>query len=301
MKPAIEPILELREVARCILGAKGMIRAAKRALDVAQNRIDPMKLGVLRTGTPAARHHRVVGTPRLGHGMKTRQPITEHPAAFAQVLASPRGELDATEPVDDRELHPLRMAPVVGLDGGDDGGLSGCPATGLPAASLAAQVGVIELDAPGKRVLAVALHHHLHQLVLHAPGGVVGDAEMAMQLHRRDALLVLGHEVEGLEPHAQRQLGGIEDSACGHRGLAMAAMALLELAGGQLAAAVMATVRALESVRPSPSIQGGEALVLGSVECEKLAQADTFLELYRIARHVKSPFLVGELHGKWYK
>ena len=51
-----------------------------------------MKLGMLRTGTPAARYHRVVGTPRIGHGMKTRQPIGEHPAAFAQVLASPRGE-----------------------------------------------------------------------------------------------------------------------------------------------------------------------------------------------------------------
>ena len=53
MKPAIEPIFELREVALCILGAKGVIRAAKRALDVAQNRIDPMKLGMLRTDTPA--------------------------------------------------------------------------------------------------------------------------------------------------------------------------------------------------------------------------------------------------------
>lgn len=52
MKPAIEPILELREVAPWVLGTKGVIRAAKRALDVARNRIDPMKLGMLRTGPP---------------------------------------------------------------------------------------------------------------------------------------------------------------------------------------------------------------------------------------------------------
>ena len=132
MKPAIEPILELRKVALCILGAKGMIRAAKRALDVPQNRIDPMKFGMLRTGTPASRHHSVMGTPRIGHGMKTRQPIGEYSAAFAQVLASPYGEFDAAEFFDDRELHALRMAPVVGPDGGDEGSLSGRPATGLP-------------------------------------------------------------------------------------------------------------------------------------------------------------------------
>ena len=139
MKPAIEPILELREVALCLFGAKGVVGAAKRALDVAQNRIDPMKLGMLRTGPPAPRHHRVMGTPRIGHGMKTRQPIREHPAACAQVLPRPCGELDVAEPLDDRELHALRMAPVVGLDGGEEGGLAGRPATGLPAASLTAQ------------------------------------------------------------------------------------------------------------------------------------------------------------------
>ena len=65
---------------------------------------------------------------------------------------------------------------------------------------------------------------------------------------------VLGHEVQGLEPHRQRQLGGVEDGPCGHRGPAMAAMALLELAAGQLAVAVMATVRTHEAIGPSPLV-----------------------------------------------
>ena len=52
---------------------------------------------------------------------------------------------------------------------------------------------------------------------------------MAIQLHRRDAVLVLGHEVDGLEPHGERQLGGIEEGARGHRDLATAAMALWSL------------------------------------------------------------------------
>ena len=37
MKPAVEPMLELREVTLCIFGVKGVIHAAQRALDVAQN------------------------------------------------------------------------------------------------------------------------------------------------------------------------------------------------------------------------------------------------------------------------
>ena len=75
---------------------------------------------------------------------------------------------------------------------------------------------------------------------------------MAVQLHRRDPFLVLGHEVDGLEPHREGQLGGVEDGACGNRGLAVAAIALLELAAAQLAASVMATVGAQKPIGPSP-------------------------------------------------
>ena len=66
---------------------------------------------------------------------------------------------------------------------------------------------------------------------------------MAVQRHRRDAFLVLGDEVDGLTPHRERQLGGLEESAGGDRGLAVAAMALLELATGQLATFVVAAMR----------------------------------------------------------
>ena len=71
---------------------------------------------------------------------------------------------------------------------------------------------------------------------------------MAVQLHRRDPFLVLGHEVDGLKPHRQGQLGGVEDGSCGDRGLAVAAIALLELAAVELAASVVATVRAQKPI-----------------------------------------------------
>ena len=89
---------------------------------------------------------------------------------------------------------------------------------------------------------------------------------MAVQLHRRASFLILCHEVDGLKPHGEGELGGLEEGAGGDGSLAVAVVALLELAGVQLAAAVMATVGADEAVGPAPLIEGIEALVFGSVE-----------------------------------
>lgn len=108
---------------------------------------------------------------------------------------------------------------------------------------------------------------------------------MVVQLHRRTSFLVLSHEVEGLEPQRERTLGGVDDGAGGARCLAMAAVALLELLAGQLAAAVIATVRAEKSIGPAPLIEGVEAWVFGSVEREGFVEADSFLKPHWAARH----------------
>ena len=65
----------------------------------------------------------------------------------------------------------------------------------------------------------------------------------------------------------------------------MAAIALLELAAVELAASVVATVRAQKPIGPSPLIQGVKALVFGAVEREEFVEADSFLELNWVARH----------------
>ena len=206
------------------------------------------------------------------------------------MVLRPSGDFGETEALNDGEFHAQRVSLLVGLDGGDKGRLAGRAATALAPTSLATEIGVIELDPAAERVLAVAFHHHLHQLVSDAPRRVVGDPQMAVQLHRRDAFLVLGHEVDGLEPHRQGQFRGVEDGAGGDRGLAVAAIALLELAAVELAASVVATVRAYEAIGPSPTIQGVEALVIGSIEGEEFVEADSFLKLDWVACHVKFLF-----------
>ena len=60
----------------------------------------------------------------------------------------------------------------------------------------------------------------------------------------------------------------------------MAAIALLELAGVELAASVGATVRTSEAIGPSPTIPGAEALVIGTMEREEFVEADSFLKLH---------------------
>ena len=71
----------------------------------------------------------------------------------------------------------------------------------------------------------------------------------------------------------------------------MAAIALLELVGVELAASVMATVRAQKPIGPSPLIQGVEALVFGSIEREEFVEADSFQKLHWVAGPCKFPFL----------
>ena len=116
-----------------------------------------------------------MNSARRGDAMEARQPIGDDPSACAEVVLRPGGDFAETEALDDSELHAQRVSLLVGLDGGDKGRLAGRATTALAPTSLATEIGVVELDPATERVLAFALHHHLHQLVAHAPRRVVGD------------------------------------------------------------------------------------------------------------------------------
>ncbi len=88
--------------------------------------------------------------------------------------------------------------------------LGAAPALSRP---FAAQVSIIDLDAPGECLSLVTLVHDLQELVLELPGSVVADPQLAGQLQRQEAILALGQQVDGQEPGGQRQVGGMEDGA----------------------------------------------------------------------------------------
>jgi len=64
----------------------------------------------------------------------------------------------------------------------------------------------------------------------------------------------------------------------------MTTVALLQLAVGQLAALIVAALRAPKSIRPSPPIQRIETFLFTAVLVKKFTQTDTFLKLYLVAR-----------------
>jgi hypothetical protein len=66
------------------------------------------------------------------------------------------------------QLHPLAVRR--GLDGSNERRLAGCASAPLAARALAAEVGVVQFNAPAQLPGGVALHHRLRQLVPDLPG-----------------------------------------------------------------------------------------------------------------------------------
>src|SRR5690242_3507515 len=80
--------------------------------------------------------------------------------------------------------HPLTVRR--GLDRRQDGRLAGRAAATLAARALAAETGVVELDATDQPAFGVAFQHHLPEPVLDGPGGGLGHPEATGQLEAGD-------------------------------------------------------------------------------------------------------------------
>ena len=80
--------------------------------------------------------------------------------------------------------------------------------------------------------LALRIDHRPPQFLRQQPSGLVGDAELRLDLERRHAVGVGRHQVRGPEPYRQRQLRAVHHGAGRDRSLTTAAEAL---AGGRAA------------------------------------------------------------------
>ena len=132
--------------------------------------------------------------------------------------------------------------------------------------------GFIHLDESGERA-AAGSQHALAQLGADQPGGLVGaESELALQLQRRDAIGVGGHQIGGPEPSGQRQLGVMHDGSGGDRGLAPAGGALIGPSlGFQLPGFAPAAARADKSVSPT---RRDKILSTGRLITEALLELD---------------------------
>lgn len=269
--------------------------AGQRGLDVAENRVHPFERRVLRGLATTAGHDRHMLAAHRRDSREAGQTIGEDDRARQKTGAGIACDLPLLETSDTTQMHFDRPAVVRRLNGGDERGLV-MRATSALAGHLTAEVGIVDLDAVAESVLLTALEHHLHQFVLHSPGGVVLDAEVTRELHRRQALLALREQKDGEKPLGQREFRAMEDGPGGQRGLVVAFVALIYLATVQCAARRVATVRTHKALWPTQPVECLLASLLTAVLIEEGLKTETFLELDRVLGHDGFPHVFRQFH-----
>ena len=167
-------------------------------------------------------------------------------------------------------------AAVRHLDGADDQhfALMAAPATagdGIVFAA-ASDLGFIDLDQAGERAAARG-EHAAAQFGAQQPRRLVrAESELTLQLQRRDAIGVGGHQISRPEPGGQRQLGLMHDGSGSDRGLATAVGALIGPSLGlQPPGFAPSAPRADKPVRPT---RRDKILSAGGLIAEALLELD---------------------------
>ncbi len=270
-----------------VLGeVKGVVRTAERGLQIAQHGIDRLELRQLDAARPAAGHDAFVfGTDEL-HAAETPQPIGDDLGRGGERL----GREDCHRLAGERLAGEAGVlcVPLNGrLYGGEERHLVLRTAPALAPGVLPAEVGIVDLH-PAVELAGVFSHaHDLHALVLHQPGGLVADAQVALEFESGNVVLCLGEQMHGQEPAGEPELGRLEDRAADGTALVAAGPALpvTPACSHEHRVGCVATVGTAESARPARSHQRRLALGLGTVAVEKRAHRKSVLELHLIHRH----------------
>ena len=291
---SIEAVLGLREIAWDVAGGDGVEGPAQAGFEVAEQGVEPAEGGIVGSalaslaGIDGAGAGDVVDMAGGGQRGEAGPSVGVDDAAWNKVAFGPLADCWAGEISDARELEAVRFAVGGDLHGGQERRLARRAAAGGAVGAGAADVGVVEVDGAIERGAGVAFNHHLHQLVMEHPGGVVGNAEAARQFERRDAVFALAEMVHRPEPLGQGQLRGVED-ATGQRHLTAAGGTLEQAPALDLGIDIALTLWAFETARPAPGKQNAAALLLGSKELNKLTLAHPLLKLHLVLGHTYSP------------
>ena len=281
----VEAVFELGEVARHVLGADGPVGSGDGGLDVAESGIDPFEGGGFRRSRSRAGFDDRVVASSARDGGKAGEAVADDGAGGIEALPREGRDGGAAKAGDAPKLQADGLAFRRGLDRGHKRRFAGRAASALAARAFAADVGVVDLDAPAQPLGAVALEHDLTEFVLDLPGGGLRHPEAPTELDAGDPLFGLGQMVDGPEPDAQFQLGRGEDRSGDRRGLHPAGAALIEPARLHDAVPLPAAFRTNETVRPARRHDGGPTLLLAPVETFKSELTQALLELNLIARH----------------
>jgi hypothetical protein len=270
--PAIEAEDEFIEVGLQVRATQAVVDAQGPNFEVGEDPVDPGQdnvsghladdMGIMAEAGGAG-----ISGPTIGFGGGAGGEIggEEGVEAGGRVIGDP-AEADAAG----------AAAAVLDLDGADDQHFA------LMAASAAAgdriifaaagDFGFIDLDQTGQRA-AARREHAAAQFGADQPRRLVGaECELTLQLQRRDAVGVGGHQISGPEPGGQRQLGVVHDGSGSDRSLPTACSALIGPGlGFQPPGFATAAARADKPVRPAGS---GKVLSAGGLIAKALLELD---------------------------
>ena len=229
IEASVETVGECAEVSGAILAeGEGMVAAGKAGFEVAEHGVDPLEFRQVLRLAPAD-DGGLMSAACIGNGAEAGESIGEHRASGGEVVLGPLSDRFEGEPGDQRQLGARGM-PVVGQRDGDHEGHFVLGATsGLAAAALAAQVGIIDLDRPLQHMAVFPFGHRLHQFVMDQPCGRVTHSQLSLQCQRRQPGLGLADEVNREEPGAQPELRAVTHGAGDERRLMPAGIALQQL------------------------------------------------------------------------
>ena len=288
----IEAVLVLSEITVGIFcKIERMIGTTQGGFQVAQQGVNPAKAGHVGAAARCANYMGLMLAARGRNGGKTRQTVRDHTTLWRQMLLGPGADRLRAKARDPIKTHTQRTIRGIDLDRRNEGYLifRAAPAFAAP---LTTQVGIIGDHPPAQDAVGFAFPHDLHQFVLDQPGGAVTHPQLALEFKARDVVFRLAHQVHGLKPAHQRQLGGMKDRAGFQRALVVAAMTLIGLAAVGVHDTVVRTGAVLAAVAlwPAGLLQRLLAAILRTVLFQELRKTKPGLELDSVHRHGSAPF-----------
>ena len=288
---AVESITERGQVSGSIFSeVECMVAAAQAGLEVAEQGVDPLELRQV-LGLSPADDGRLMHAACRAQRSEAGEPIGEHGAARGQMRLGPLADRFQVETADGREFGAQRVALIAERECGNERDLVLRAAADFAAATLTAEVGVVELDLAVEDVACLAFGHRLHQLVVHEPGGRIAHPKVTLERQCRQLGLGLADEVDREEPHGQRQLGALHHSTGDQRSLVTTVLALEQRVGSPADPTVgdASTARAPEPRRPARLFQRGCTLRFGPVALEKFGHRQSGLKLDPVHGHGTPP------------
>ena len=287
IEPAVEPVGEGGQVMACVLVVLQRSKCTGQGgLQVAEHCVDPLELRQI-AGLESTDDKRQVATSSIGHRREAAQPIADHQGTRLQTGFGPITNGRRGETTDQVELDVHRMSCLVERNCRHERHFVLGAAPWLAAGAFATEVGVVQLDRAVQAMSAVLLGDSAVDLFVQQPRLGVAHTQVALERQRGQAGLGLADQVDGEDPCRQRQLGVLDHTARGQRGLVSASVALKQPAGILAEHAVIGAVatRATEPIRPSRLLDRLGALRLGAEALKEFWNGHAVLELDLVEGH----------------